>query len=133
MKRMLHPVVFIIVTTVSFHAYAGGNKTIKMQGNKGSVSDHNTHVKKERPATDVEIQKSRSGTVTVNCRNHTGYFVNAYVDGAFQCTIAPYSTSSVTYGGSYSSVYFETEKQTYNWSLSGNFCESPVNYDLYIN
>ena len=114
-------------------AYADpGGKNVKVVATKMDKSrGANPEIKGGKPTTDKPAEKSR-GTCTVNFRNHTGYYIDVYMDGYFWGTLSPYASGSVTDGSGYTKIYCETAGKTYHWSAEGN-CSEPYNYDLYVN
>ena len=132
MKKIIVAALVCAMSIGSIQASYAAGKTVKVVATKMEKSrGANPEIKSDRPTTDKMKEKSR-GSCTVNFRNHTGYYINVYMDGIFWGTLSPYASGSVTDGDGYTKIYCETAGKTYHWSAEGT-CSEPYNYDLYVN
>jgi len=131
MKKILFAAM-VCTMALGTTAYANPGKNVKVVASKMDAKSRGASpIKVDRPTTDKVEEKTR-GNCSVNFKNHTGYYVNVYVDGTFRGTLSPYSSGNVTVGGGYTTIYCETAGKTYNWNASGS-CTESYNYDLYVN
>ena len=81
---------------------------------------------------DVEhedLSTSRGAWCKVNFNNHTGYYVNIWIDGYYKGTIAPHGDGYVDLASGWTKFYCETTGGDWFWEDSGS-CDGYENFDL---
>ncbi|MEO8149753.1 MAG: hypothetical protein ABI723_19090 [Bacteroidia bacterium] len=91
----------------------------------------NANIKMARPTKDVKMaepEKSR-GYCCPTFVNHTGYYVDMYIDGNYYGTLYPYGTYEVCVFPGYTKIYCETTGGSLYWKSDGD-CNTSFFYHL---
>lgn len=139
-KVLLLSVLFSFAVGLTNSVFAQKGKSVKATKN---VVLKGNEVTKERgdnskiitpcPTTDNPVakpDKQRGGDpCAVYFDNYTGYYVEIYIDGNYQGTMAPWSDLTRVVEGGYTTIYCITTGRTRDWSAAGS-CHDVYRYKI---
>ena len=117
---------------LSFSTMTSAQKKISVKVESKAVEANrgaNPNIKSGPPTTDKAETKSR-GTCSVYFSNHTGLYINVYVDGYYKGQLSPYGAGTVYVGDGYTTIYCISAGGTRDWAAAGN-CTGAYTYSLY--
>jgi hypothetical protein len=121
----------LFVFSVTAHAQKKITKTLHAKTVDISRGNENPNIRSEAPSTDVQEPEARgAGSCTIKFANHTGYYVNIYVDGYYRGQLSPWGGGTVAVAEGYMSIYCITAGKTLEWIDKGN-CKGSYTFRLY--
>ena len=121
----------LLASLVVFLIFAAGTVNLSAQGTKNVFKQKVEKSRGENPdikdadickITDKEVADpttARGAYCVVTYKNHTGYFINIWIDRLYYGVIAPHSSSNITVASGWKNFYCETYNKTYFWKDQG--------------
>jgi hypothetical protein len=129
-----------LVTLIATSVFAQGQKQKKMIETKGVKIEQpkgaDANIKVAKPVTDQAVPKEKGPVYggsycDVNLENHTGYFIDIYVDGSYRGTIGAWE-SKVTWAiPGRTTLYGKSILGTVSWGPIGVDCDWIYTWSLY--
>ncbi|HXZ27538.1 MAG TPA: hypothetical protein VEG08_06005 [Terriglobales bacterium] len=114
------------VTSAQVRGKTGKAMTDKATKSRGTGQDPNIKNKSQANDPNAKVPKTRGGGCVLELHNQTPWKVQFYADGNYEELVAPWSTSTYSFSGTYT-LYARadfTDGSTLTWGPRTATCES---------